>query len=129
MSEPEKPLSRRDLFLGLIHSFQGAAMQQMGKVANPFTNEIERDLVQARLSIDMLEMLEERTAGNLTGEETRFLKHVLTELRLNYVAEVEEDKKSGKAPEQAGAASGASQAGTAPAGTPEGGTSSSAPPA
>ena len=96
MPEAEKPLSRPDLFLGLLHSFQGAAMQQMGKVPNPFTNEIERDLTQAKLSIDMLEMLEERTAGNLTGEETRFLKHVLTELRLNYVAEVEEDRKAGK---------------------------------
>ena len=128
MSEPEKPLSRRDLFLGLIHSFQGAAMQQMGKVPNPFTNEIERDLTQARLSIDMLEMLEERTAGNLTGEETRFLKHVLTELRLNYVAEVEEDRKAGKGTEQAAAASGAAGGSGAPPGTPEGGASS-APPA
>jgi hypothetical protein len=119
MSEPEKPLTRRDLFLGLIHSFQGAAMQQMGKVPNPFTNEIERDLAQARLSIDMLEMLEERTAGNLTGEETRFLKHVLTELRLNYVAEVDEDRKAGKTPE--------AQAGTPQAGAPESGSSPPAP--
>jgi hypothetical protein len=124
MSEPEKPLTRRDLFLGLIHSFQGAAMQQMGKVPNPFTNEIERDLAQARLSIDMLEMLEERTAGNLTGEETRFLKHVLTELRLNYVAEVDEDRKAGKTPE---AQAGAPPAGTPQAGAPESGSSPPAP--
>ena len=62
---------------------------------NPFTEKIERDLMQARLSIDMLEMLQERTSGNLTGEESRFLTHVLTELRLNYVAEVDEDKKAG----------------------------------
>ncbi|HLQ66704.1 MAG TPA: DUF1844 domain-containing protein [Candidatus Limnocylindrales bacterium] len=86
--------SRKDLFLGLVHSFQAAAMQQMGKIMNPFTNQVERDLVQARLSIDMLEMLQERTSGNLTGEESRFLTHVLTELRLNYVAEVDEDKKA-----------------------------------
>lgn len=124
MPEPEKQLSRRDLFLGLIHSFQGAAMQQMGKVPNPFTNEIERDLAQARLSIDMLEMLEERTAGNLTGEETRFLKHVLTELRLNYVAEVDEDRKAGKPAPEAGGSGG-----TEPAGSAESGSSSSAPPA
>jgi len=56
---------------------------------NPFTQKIERDMAHAKLSIDMLEMIEERTAGNLTGEEVRFLKHVLTELRLNYVAELE----------------------------------------
>jgi len=90
---PDATMSRKDLFLGLIHSFQAAAMQQMGKTMNPFTEKIERDLMQARLSIDMLEMLQERTSGNLTGEESRFLSHVLTELRLNYVAEVDEDKK------------------------------------
>lgn len=90
---PETTPSRKDLFLGLIHSFQAAAMQQMGKIMNPFTEKIERDLRQAQLSIDMLEMLQERTSGNLTGEESRFLTHVLTELRLNYVAEVEEDRK------------------------------------
>jgi hypothetical protein len=95
-SEPARPLEKKELFLGLVHSFQSAAMQQMGKVPNPFTDKIERDMMQARLSIDMLEMLEERTAGNLTGEEARFLKHVLTELRLNYVAEIAEDgKKAG----------------------------------
>ena len=52
----------------------------------------------ARLSIDMLEMLQERTSGNLTGEEARFLTHVLTELRLNYVAELDEDKKQAAQP-------------------------------
>jgi uncharacterized protein DUF1844 len=90
----ESTPTRKDLFLGLIHSFQAAAMQQMGKIMNPFTEKMERDLKQARLSIDMLEMLQERTSGNLTGEESRFLTHVLTELRLNYVAEVDEDRKT-----------------------------------
>lgn len=93
-------LSERDLFLGLVHSFQGAAMQQMGKTVNPFTQEIERDMPQAQLSIDMLRMLEVRTKGNLTSEESRFLAHVLRELQLNYVMELDEDKK--RAAEAAG---------------------------
>jgi len=98
--EETKPagLSRRDMFLALLHSFQSSAMQQMGKIPSPFSGQIERDLEQARLSIDMLEMLEERTSGNLTGEEARFLKHVLTELRLNYVAEMDEEAKRTPAP-------------------------------
>ena len=102
-------MSNRDLFLGLIHSFQAAAMQQMGKTVNPFTQEIERDLPQAQLSIDMLRMLEERTQGNLTSEESRFLAHVLRELQLNYVMELDEDKKRGpksEAGEGSGAGSG-----------------------
>jgi hypothetical protein len=55
-------------------------------------------------------MLQERTSGNLTGEESRFLTHVLTELRLNYVAEVDEDRKAAK--------SGATPGAAAPAGPP-----------
>ena len=103
---PEEGMSAKDLFLGLIHSFQAAAMQQMGKVPNPYTEKIERDLPQAKLSIDVLEMLQARTSGNLVGEEARFLQHVLTELRLNYVAELEEDKK-GKSGSQPPPAAGA----------------------
>ena len=94
-------MSDRDLFLGLIHSFQAAAMQQMGKTVNPFTQEIERDMPQAQLSIDMLRMLEGRTKGNLTTEESRFLSHVLREIQMNFVMEVNEDKKraaAGEAP-------------------------------
>jgi hypothetical protein len=89
-------LIERELFLGLIQSFQAAAMQQMGKVMNPFTEKIERDMPHAKLSIEMLEMLRTRTSGNLTGQEARFLNHVLTELRLNYVAEVDKDKTAEK---------------------------------
>jgi len=88
----EGPLHERDLFIGLVQSFQAAAMQQMGKVMNPFTERIERDMAHARMSIEMLEMLRTRTTGNLTGQEARFLNHVLTELRLNFVAEVDRDK-------------------------------------
>lgn len=101
----ESTPTRKDLFLGLVHSFQAAAMQQMGKTLNPFTEKMERDLRQARLSIDMLEMLQERTSGNLTGEESRFLTHVLTELRLNYVAEMDEDRKNAGKPEGGAAGS------------------------
>ena len=93
---PQRP-EAKELFLALVHSFQSAAMQQMGKIANPFTQQIERDLPQAQLSIDMLAMLQERTQGNITPEESRFLAHVLRELQLNYVMEVDEEKKRGPA--------------------------------
>ena len=80
------------LFTQLILSFQASAMQQMGKIKNPFTDKIERNLSQAQMSIDMLAMLQEKTKGNVTEEESRFLDHVLFELRMNYVDEMEKDK-------------------------------------
>ena len=75
------------LFFSLIMTFQAAAMQQMGKLKNPISDKIERDLQQAQLSIDILDMLEGKTKGNLSDDESRFLKGILQELKLNYVDE------------------------------------------
>jgi hypothetical protein len=46
----------------------------------------ERDLPMARQEVDLLGVLEEKTRGNLTGEEERLLSQVLFDLRTRYVA-------------------------------------------
>ena len=81
------------LFYQLIMSFQAAAMQQMGKLKNPFTDKIEKDLSQAQLTIDMIDMLKLKTEGNRTEEETDFIDRVLRELKLNYFEEINISKK------------------------------------
>lgn len=68
--------------------FQTLALQQLGKLVNPVTGKMERDLHQARITIDMLQMVKEKTAGNLSGRERGLLDGVLTELQLNYVDEL-----------------------------------------
>jgi predicted nucleotide-binding protein len=95
MSEEKNKLQEM-LFLQLILMFQTAALQQMGKLANPLTQKVEKDLEQAKLSIDILGMLEEKTKGNLSEEEKKFLDHVLFELRMNYLEEL---KKAEGSPE------------------------------
>jgi hypothetical protein len=82
------------LFFSLIMTFQAAAMQQMGKLKDPVSDKIERDLRQAQLSIDILNMLEEKTKGNLSDDESRFLKSILQELKLNYVDESAKEQQS-----------------------------------
>ena len=79
------------LFNQLIAMFHFAALQQMGKLKNPMTDKIERDLQQSKTSIDMLEMLHEKMKGNLTPDEERHLSTLLRELRLNYVDEAAKD--------------------------------------
>jgi len=74
-------------FLQLIAMFQMAAMQQMGKLPNPATNEVECDLQQAKASIDVLETIKRKTEGNLIEAEAEFLDKILFELRMNYVDE------------------------------------------
>ncbi len=93
------------LFFNLVMMFHSAAMQQMGKLKNPMTDAIERNMEQARLSIDMLDMLQARTAGNLGEEEAKFVAHVISELKLNYIDEVNKDKAG------AGSATAGSEAG------------------
>ena len=77
----------------LIVSHEAAAMQFLGKIAGP-EGKVERDLDMARFAIDTLETLREKTTGNLTDAERQLLDHVLYQLHLNYVDEVEADKKA-----------------------------------
>jgi len=84
-NESEK---RSFLFTRLILTFHTAAMQQLGKLADPVSGEIMRNLEQAALSIDTLDMLQEKCRGNLSLDEEKFLEHLISELKLNYVDEV-----------------------------------------
>lgn len=82
------------LFTQLISMFYTAAMQQMGKIKNPISDKIERDLLQAQISIDMIDMIREKTTGNLTSEEDRLIQTLLRELKLNYVDEVNKERQA-----------------------------------
>ncbi len=93
MSQGESERKNESLFIQLVLMFQAAAMQQMGKVQNPITKTIERNLEQARFSIDMLEMIQSRTKGNLSENEEKFLEHTLFELRMNYIDETKSDQR------------------------------------
>ena len=86
------------LFLHLVSMFQVAAMQQLGKLMDPVSNEIKRDLVQAKASIDVLDMLKEKTQGNLSEPEREFLDKVLFELHMNYVDEVKAAEQKAEEP-------------------------------
>lgn len=85
-------------FFQLTFSLHSAAMQQMGKMVSGLTGEIERNLPMAKNSIDMLNMLKEKTAGNLNDDEQKLIDHYLYELRMNYV---DEAKKGETKPESA----------------------------
>lgn len=75
------------LFLQLLSSLYSAAMSQMGKVMNPLTGKVERQIEMAKSTIDLLAMLEVKTSGNLSSAEKGYLTHVLYELRMNYLDE------------------------------------------
>ncbi len=72
-------------FVSLVTSISYAAWQGLGKIPSPITSKIEKNLESVKISIDMLEMIKEKTKGNLSGEEEKFLTTTISDLQLNYV--------------------------------------------
>jgi hypothetical protein len=88
--------------LSLVMSLATAAWSQLGKVPHPVTQKIERDLDQARVSIEFLRMLHEKTEGNLSVKEQELLDNTIADLELNFADEVR--KSESKEEAKAGAA-------------------------
>ncbi len=87
-------------FFRLVATFEAAAMQQLGKIANPLTGDVEIRLDGAREAIDMLDMMRRKTEGNLDEDEQRLLEHVLYQLRMNFL-DVSREEQSGPAEDTA----------------------------
>jgi len=80
-------------FVQLIFSLKTSAIMQLGKIANPLTGKIERNLNEAKYTIDMLNMIKEKTKGNLTSDEQKIIDDAVFEMQMNYVDEVKKDEE------------------------------------
>ena len=101
MSDEKIPLSGEAdyRFLSLTMSLATAAWSQLGKVPNPATQKLEIDVDQARVTIEFLRMLQEKTEGNLTVKEEELLSKCVADLELNFADEVRKAEAKGDAPE------------------------------
>lgn len=81
-------------FVNLVSALAASAMQQLGKLVHPLSGKTEVNLQGARSTIDLLEMLREKTKGNLNEDETQLLRSTISNLQLNFV-----DQASAKKPE------------------------------
>lgn len=77
-------------FSGFVYSLSTTCLMHLGKIPDPSSQKVEKNLVLAKQTIDLLEMLAQKTKGNLTPEEDSLLKSVLTELRFLYVKALSE---------------------------------------
>jgi hypothetical protein len=68
----------------VVMQAQNAALF-LGQIPNPKTGEPEVNLDLARMFIDQLEMIQEKTRGNLTNEEATVLRNTLSNLQMAYV--------------------------------------------
>jgi hypothetical protein len=79
-------------FITFILSMSQTAFVSLGCGPYPDMGKCDCDLRSAKMTIDILEVLQEKTKGNLTGEEERILDRILAELRLMWV---EKKKQTG----------------------------------
>lgn len=72
-------------FASFIYSLTTSALIALGELPEPTTQRTDVDLPLAKQTIDILGILQEKTAGNLTDEEHNLLTNLLYDLRMRYV--------------------------------------------
>lgn len=86
-------------FIHFISSLYSSCMFQLGKIINPMTGKIEKDLNGAKATIDLLRMLEAKTKGNLSEKENSALSDALSNMQMNYVDELTREQQKKTEPE------------------------------
>ncbi|NBV45988.1 MAG: DUF1844 domain-containing protein, partial [Planctomycetia bacterium] len=71
----------------LVHTLFTQALMALGRIPNPITKQTMKNVAAARHFIEMLGVLEEKTAGNLSADERRLLDEVQHQLRMQLLQE------------------------------------------
>ena len=74
-------------FATFVVSLNASALLHLGAIEDPTTGKTDKNLPMAKQTIDILSMLQEKTAGNLSKDEEGLLKNILYDLRIIYVKE------------------------------------------
>ncbi len=88
-------------FSSLVLTLSSSAWVGLGKIADPLSGEINKDLKSAKFTIDTLIMLREKTSGNLSDDEKKLLQVVLGDLQGNYAEAVFTGEESAEKPAEA----------------------------
>ncbi|QMU56713.1 MAG: DUF1844 domain-containing protein [Candidatus Mycalebacterium zealandia] len=72
-------------FSNFVLSLNASAIMHLGDIPDPNTKERNVNLPAAKHTVDILEILQDKTKGNLSDEEQKLIDDVLYGLRLRYV--------------------------------------------
>jgi hypothetical protein len=86
VADSQKPPLPPIDFTTFCLSLGSSAFMHLGDAPHPEAGGSAPNLVLAKQTIDILGMLQEKTKGNLTEDEARFLENLLLDLRLRYVS-------------------------------------------
>lgn len=73
-------------FSVLLMSIASSAVMAMGLAPDPQSGKVNKDKELARFNIDLLVVLQDKTKGNLSGDESKFLENLISDLQMKYVS-------------------------------------------
>jgi hypothetical protein len=80
-------------FSTFVLSLNASALIHLGEIPDPISKERAVNISASKHTIEILEIIKDKTKGNLDGEEEKLLDDVLFNLRMKYVKHVELEKK------------------------------------
>ncbi len=72
-------------FMSFIMSLSTSALIYLGEVPDPVDNEKKKIIPMAKQMIDLISMLNDKTKGNLTADEEKYMENILFELKMVFV--------------------------------------------
>ena len=95
--QEEEPSGDQDFpeadFQVFVSGLYTQTLMALGQVENPNTGEREKSLPESSYLIDTLEILREKTEGNLTQDESEYLNNIIHDLQVRYVQAAENDEE------------------------------------
>ncbi|MBI5327967.1 MAG: DUF1844 domain-containing protein [Deltaproteobacteria bacterium] len=96
--KPQDAVKTQDVpcidFPTFILSLSTSALLHLGEIPDPQTQKTTKNLELAKHTIDMIDMLKQKTKGNLAEAEARLIDNMLYDLRMRYVNMAKERQKS-----------------------------------
>jgi len=78
-------------FFNIVVSLSQSALFSMGKLSHPQTGKVEKNMDLARVNIDIIQMLKEKTKGNLSVKEKEIITDSLMNLQLTFADEMKKE--------------------------------------
>jgi hypothetical protein len=98
----DEPYIPEASFSSLVITLSSSAWVSLGKITDPVSGEVKKDLRSAKFSIDTLIMLREKTTGRLDDDENKLLNVLINDLQANYAESVFEQEKTAQKTAPAG---------------------------
>ena len=70
----------------LVMSIASSAIMAMGLAPDPQSGKVDKDKELARFNIDLLVVLQNKTKGNLSSDEAKFLENLVSDLQMKFVS-------------------------------------------